>query len=66
MLQSYITHGPECWAYGTPGVGRVPLDLYWSEERTDVWSLSSNASKRQAEREGYTRVRTTAWLPESC
>ena len=38
----------ECYAYAAAGESRVPLDLYWNEERKDLWTLSSEHSRQQA------------------
>lgn len=61
---------------GTAGAGRiqgdheleglVPLDLYWSEDRKDMWTLASDASRAEAVASGYVFVETTAFVPTKC
>ena len=80
---AYHTSGPECYGYPSPpaasqrvGGGAsggeesgatAPLDIYWSAERKDMWSLASNASRAQALAQGYVLVhQDVARVPVSC
>ncbi|XP_065836284.1 tissue alpha-L-fucosidase-like isoform X2 [Oscarella lobularis] len=51
----------ECYAYAAAGESRVPLDLYWNEERKDLWTLSSEHSRQQALSSGYKMNRTIGY-----
>ena len=77
----YETHGPECYGFPPAAtlpttVGRgvtpppspsVPLDVYWSASRQDLWSLASDASRAQAVALGYVLVqKEVARVPISC
>ena len=67
--KAYETHGPEC--YGLPASSTdaktAALEIWWSAERKDLWSLGSDASRAQAAALGYVRVEgNAARLPTEC
>eukprot|EP00037_Helgoeca_nana_P035330 m.424715 g.424715 ORF g.424715 m.424715 type:complete len:671 (-) comp48212_c0_seq1:55-2067(-) len=66
--QVYAGASTECWAFPPESgqVGAAALDLYWSDDRRDVWSLSSNASRAEALGSGYRYISTIARVPTAC
>eukprot|EP00118_Oscarella_pearsei_P009687 m.56541 g.56541 ORF g.56541 m.56541 type:complete len:622 (+) comp34611_c0_seq3:46-1911(+) len=57
----YANIRTECYGYASTAEGRVPFDLYWSEERKDLWTLSSEKSRQQAISSGYKRTATIGY-----
>jgi hypothetical protein len=64
--QRYVHHSIECYGSSNPTLDSVPLDIYWSAERKDAWTLASNASRAEATALGYVYIETTAHVPASC